>query len=259
MENKKVSIVCPVYNCEKFVAKTIQSVLSQSYTNFDLIVVDDCSTDNTLSIIKSFFDPRIKLIINEKNSGTAYSRNVALNNADGDYVAFLDGDDIWLPDKLSKQIKFMESNNHQFSYTDYELIDENDNRLNIYYTGPNVVTYKKFIRIDYIGTSTAIYKRNICPLLQIPNDIYKRNDDAMWLIVSKYADCYRMPGIFSQYRKSKNSISSGKKSKLYKYHVTLYKKMFGFGGFKAHLYATRNVFFYFLKQLKYKKKSHNWF
>ena len=254
MESNKVSIICPTFNCEKFVAKTVQSVLNQSYSNIELIIVDDCSTDKTIDLVKNFSDPRIKLIVNKTNSGAAYSRNVALKEATGDYIAFLDGDDIWLKNKLSTQINFMVENNYNFTYTDYELIDENDERLKICFTGPSVVTYRKFLRIDYIGTSTAIYKKSICPHLQVPNDIYKRNDDALWLTLSKFADCYRMPGIYSQYRRSSNSISSGKKSKLYRYHVILYKKLYGFAAFKANLFAMRNVFFYFLKQIKYKKK-----
>lgn len=256
MDNKKVSVICPTFNCERFVLKTIESVLNQSYSNIELIVVDDHSSDKTVEIIKSISDKRIKLIVNEKNSGAAFSRNAALKEATGDYVAFLDGDDIWLDNKLSTQISFMINNKYDFTYTDYELIDEDDKRLNIYYTGPKKVTYKKFLRIDYIGTSTVIYKKSIYPSLQIPNDIYKRNDDALWLTLSKHADCYRMPGIYSQYRRSTKSISAGKKSKLYKYHVILYKKMYGFGNFKANLFALRNVFFYLLKQIKYKKKSH---
>lgn len=254
MESKKVSVVCPMYNCEKFALKTVHSVLSQSYSNIELIIIDDRSKDKTVDIVKQIDDDRIKLFINEKNSGAAFSRNKGLKAATGDYIAFLDGDDVWLQDKLAKQISFMEENNYAFTYTDYELIDENDNRLMVYYYGPNRVNYKKFLRIDYIGTSTVIYRKEICPLLQIPNDIYKRNDDALWLTLSKYADCYRMPGIFSQYRRNSNSISSGSKIKLFRHHMILYKKLYGFGKIRAFLYASKNVFFYFLKQIKYKKR-----
>lgn len=254
MESKKVSVVCPMYNCEKFALKTVHSVLSQSYSNVELIIVDDCSKDKTVEIIRQINDERIRLLINEKNSGAAFSRNVALKVATGDYIAFLDGDDIWLPGKLEKQVSYMEENNYDFTYTDYELIDENDNRLMVFYDGPDRVNYKKFLRIDYIGTSTVIYKKDICPLLQVPSDIYKRNDDALWLTLSKYADCYRMPGIYSQYRKSSSSISSGSKIKLFKHHMILYKKLYNFGNFKSFLYASRNVFFYILKQKKYKKR-----
>lgn len=254
MNKDLVSVICPTYNCEKFIEETIRSVLSQSYENLELIIVDDCSTDKTVETIKKVKDPRITIIINEKNSGAAFSRNAALRCAKGIYVAFLDGDDVWLPNKLEKQLNFMIKNNYLFTYTDYELIDERSERLKIVYFGPKKVTHRKFLQIDYIGTSTVIYKREICPSLQIPSDIYKRNDDALWLTLSKFADCYRLPGIFSQYRRSNNSISSGSKIKLYKHHVILYKKLYSFGSFRANLYAIRNVFFYILKQLRYRKK-----
>lgn len=254
MGNKLVSIICPMHNGERFAMQTIDCVLSQTYKNFELLIIDDCSKDNTVEIVKKYGDSRIKLFINEANSGAAFSRNRALSIASGEYIAFLDGDDLWKDDKLEKQIEFMESNDYLFSYTDYELIDENNNSLGIYYTGPKKVTYRKFLHIDYVGTSTVMYKRSIFPDLQIPNDIYKRNDDALWLLLSKKAPCYRMGGIFSKYRRVQGSISSGKKSQLFHHHILLYKKLYGFGTIRSYLYAIRNVFYYFCKQLAYKKK-----
>ena len=254
MDKGLVSIICPTHNCEKFVEQTISCVLSQSYSNVELIIVDDNSTDKTVEIIKKHNDNRIKLFVNEKNEGAAYSRNLAIKNATGKYIAFLDGDDIWLPNKLEKQIQFMEENNYDFSYTDYEVVDEQGKSTGIYFTGPKKVTYRKFLRIDYIGTSTVIYRRDVYPDLEIPNNIYKRNDDAMWLLLSKKCDCYLMKGIYSQYRRNEGSISSGKKRKLFKYHVELYNILYKWGGFKSYFFAFRNVFFYFLKQMKYRKK-----
>lgn len=253
----KVSIVMPTYNDERFVKNTILSVLNQTYGDFELIIIDDKSTDKTVDIIKSFSDKRIRLIINKSNQGAAFSRNVGIRCANGKYIAFLDGDDCWYPDKLKNQCEFMENNNYLFSYTDYELIDEENKKLGTYYIGPSKVTFRKFIRMDYVGTSTVMYKRDVYPDLQIPNNIFKRNDDALWLLLSKKADCYRLKGIYSQYRKSSNSISSGKKSKLYKYHVELYQKLYGFNSFKAHLFSIRNIFYYFLKQIFYRKKQNN--
>ena len=102
--NKLVSIVMPNYNCEKFVEETIKSVINQTYSNWELLFVDDCSTDNSVAIVEGFNDSRIRILKNEKNSGAAVSRNYALREAKGDYIAFLDSDDIWLPEKLEKQI-----------------------------------------------------------------------------------------------------------------------------------------------------------
>lgn len=253
MQNKLVSIVCPMHNCEKFVKDTVNCVLSQTHPIFELLIIDDCSSDKTVELLKEFNDPRIKILVNDKNSGAAFSRNRAIAAAKGEYIAFLDGDDLWSNDKLEKQLSFMETNGYVFSYTDYEVVDECGNSLNIYYVGPKKVTHKKFLRIDYIGTSTVMYRRDIYPNLSIPDDLYKRNDDALWLLLSTRADCYRMEGIYSKYRKVSGSISSGKKSKLFQHHVYLYQRLYGFGKFKARLFALRNVFFYFLKQITYKK------
>lgn len=254
MNKDLVSIICPTYNCEKFINQTIDSVLLQDYGNFELIIVDDHSFDKTVELVKKYKDERIKIIVNDKNMGAAYSRNVALANATGDYIAFLDGDDIWKKDKLNKQIAFMKENNYDFSYTDYEVVNSKGESTGVYFTGPKKVNYRKFLKIDYIGTSTVIYRKSIFPNLQIPADIYKRNDDAMWLLLSKKSDCYLFKGIYSQYRRNEGSISSGSKIKLFKYHVDLYKKLYHWSSFKAYFYSFRNVFYYFLKQLTYRKK-----
>ena len=254
MSSGLVSIICPMHNGAKFVDETIACVLTQTYSDFELIIVDDNSSDETVSLIKKYDDKRIRLFVNEENRGAAYSRNVAISKAQGKYIAFLDGDDLWKEDKLATQIKFMEDNNYDFSYTDYEVVDEQGQSSGIYFTGPKKVTHRMFLRIDYIGTSTVIYRNEVYPKLEIPNDIFKRNDDAMWLLLSTKCDCYLMKGIYSKYRRNSGSISSGRKSKLFKYHVELYKKLYHWGSFRANFYALRNVFFYFLKQLRFRKK-----
>ena len=254
---KKVSIVIPTFNCARFIAQTISSVLIQNYKNFEIIVIDDCSSDNTVDIISAINDSRIKIIQNKRNRGAAYCRNIGIENSSGEYIAFLDGDDLWAADKLSNQINFMEKHNYGFCYTDYQLIDENGQSLGIRYSGPNVVTHKMFLKIDYIGTSTVIYKRSIFPNLSIPDTIFKRNDDALWLTLSTKTHCYRLSGLYASYRRRSQSISSGKKSRLFKHHVLLYKKLYGFKTIKAFIYACRNVFYYLLKQIKYRKKISN--
>ena len=250
----EISIIIPTYNCEKFIKETLDSVFSQSFSDFEVIIIDDCSSDHTIEIIKACNDKRIKLFVNETNKGAAYSRNLGISKANGNYVAFLDGDDVWAPNKLEQQLLFMKSNSIDFCCADYELIDKDSKRIGILYTSPKIITYKMFLRIDYIGTSTVIYKRSVFPTLSIPNDILKRNDDAMWLLLSKKVSCYRFDKVCAYYRKSDGTISSGKKSKLFKHHVLLYQKLYGFGRFKSFLFATRNVLYYILKQIKYKKK-----
>ena len=119
-----VSIIMPSYNTANYIGESINCVISQTYKNWELIIVDDCSIDNTDEIVKKFLnDKRIKYLKNNQNSGAAISRNKALREAKGRWIAFLDSDDLWVPEKLEKQINFMEKNNHSFSYTFYEEID----------------------------------------------------------------------------------------------------------------------------------------
>ena len=126
--NPKVSVITPTFNDEIFIVETINSVLNQIYQNIELVIVDDCSSDKAVEIIKSFRDSRIKLICNDKNRGAAFSRNVALSVSTGDYVAFSDGDDIWNCEKVEKQLTFMIDNDSYFSCSFYNLINEDGTR-----------------------------------------------------------------------------------------------------------------------------------
>ena len=179
-----VSIISPSYNCEKFIGKTIDSVLAQTYENWELIIVDDCSTDNTDAVVAKYNDKRIKYLKNEKNSGAAVSRNKALREAKGRWIAFLDSDDLWLPKKLEKQIHFMESNGYHFSYTNYEEIDEDGNKLDVKVTGPKVISKTGMFNYCWPGCLTVMYDAEAYGLLQI-EDIKKNNDYAMWLKVCR--------------------------------------------------------------------------
>ena len=140
-----VSIIMPSWNTANFIAESIQSVINQTYTNWELLIVDDCSTDNTDEVVASFKDKRIRYFKNKKNSGAALTRNKAMRKAQGEWIAFLDSDDLWMPEKLERQIDFMKKNGYTFSYTEYEKIDEEDNPLNIYVTGPISVNKRKIV------------------------------------------------------------------------------------------------------------------
>ena len=131
MINGLVSVIVPAYNCEKFIGETIDSVLAQTYKNWEMIIVDDCSSDHTRDIVLEFAsqDSRIKYYFLQENSGAAVARNTAMERAKGEYMAFLDSDDIWLPEKLEKQLSFMKENDVAFSSTSYELIDEESKTL----------------------------------------------------------------------------------------------------------------------------------
>ena len=122
MIKELVSIIMPSYNTAQYIGETIGSVLAQTYTNWELIIVDDCSTDHTEEVVQPFLvDKRIRFLKNPKNSGAAIARNYALREAQGKWIAFLDSDDIWFPEKLEKQIAFMQRNGYHFSYTDYRI------------------------------------------------------------------------------------------------------------------------------------------
>lgn len=239
-----VSIITPSYNCEKFISSTIESVLNQTYENFEMIIVDDSSTDKTTEIVKKYQkkDKRIKLIVLDSKGGASIARNTAIKEAKGKYIAFLDGDDMWCPEKLEKQISFMEDNNIYFSYSDYEYIDENNQKLNIKRVCPKRMSYFRMLLGDSIGCLTVIYNREKTGLIQIPR-IDKRNDYALWcVILKKLKKGYKYNEILSMYRKANlNTISSGSKVKLLKYHYELHKNINKFNFIVALFFTITNI------------------
>lgn len=255
MENNVlVSVVMPVFNDEEFIEDTISSVLNQTYTNLELIIVEDCSKDNSLKLIKSFTDKRIRLFQNETNKGAAYSRNFALKQAKGDYVAFLDGDDLWEKNKLEKQLDFMISNKYDFSYTNYEVIDDSGNKTNIYFTGPKKISHRKFVRMNYVGCLTAMYKKTVCPDLFIPEQIKRRNDYALWLRVSEKCNCYLLNECLAKYRIRKSgSITTSNKGSLFSYHKLLFKSLYGYGTLRCFYIFCRGIFYSITKKIFSKK------
>lgn len=252
--NELVSIVMPSYNTARFIEETIRSVMAQTYENWELIIVDDCSKDNTDEVVAPFLaDERIKYIKNEVNSGAAVSRNRALREATGKWIAFLDSDDLWEPEKLEKQIAFMKENGYAFSYTDY-MIQLNGEWLPYIYTGPRVVTRRKMYNYCYFSTITVMYDREKIGLIQIEN-LRKNNDYAMWLQAIEKSKCYRLPECLSYYIKHEGSVSSGSKFKLIKWHYILYKKGLHKNTFVSVVLTARNLFYGVFKKLFYKKRT----
>ncbi len=253
MENL-VSIVMPSYNTAEYIGESIKSVQDQTYTNWELLIVDDCSTDNTDDVVKAYLsDSRIRYIKNENNSGAAISRNRALREAKGKWIAFLDSDDLWEPQKLEKQIKFMEENGYAFTYTDY-MIQLNGQWLPYVYDGPMVVNRRKMYDYCYFSTITVMYDREKIGLVQIA-DLRKNNDYAMWLQIIEKSNCYRLPEVLSYYVKHEGSVSSGSKLKLIKWHYILFRKGLNKSAFASIVLTGRNLFFGVLKKLYYKKKT----
>ena len=145
-----VSVIMPTYNCGGYISKSIDSVLNQTVTNWELIIVDDCSTDNTEEVVKPYLEKwkNISYLVLDKNSGPAVARTEAIKNATGKYCAFLDSDDLWMPDKLEKQVAFMEETGAEFSCTAYKQIDTEGNDLHTIIVPPSKTTYKKCIRLS---------------------------------------------------------------------------------------------------------------
>lgn len=247
-----ISIIMPSYNTANYISESINSVIRQTYKNWELIIVDDCSTDNTDEIVNKFLkDERIKYLKNEKNSGAAISRNKALREAKGRWIAFLDSDDLWVQEKLEKQINFMEENNYIFTYTDYR-IKLNGKWLPYINTGPDIVNKRKIYDYCYFSTITVMYDQTKIGLIQI-EDLKKHNDYAMWLKIIEKSNCYRLPECLSYYIKHENSISSGNKLKLIKYHYILFRKGMKKGVISSIVLTIRNLFFGIIKKIKYKK------
>ncbi len=246
-----VSIIMPSYNTAKYISDSIKSVQAQTYENWELIIVDDCSTDNSIDLIRSFNESRIKLLQNEKNSGAAISRNYALREAKGKWIAFLDSDDTWVPEKLEKQIKFMVDNNYAFTFTDYRIC-ENGKWMPYINTGPNVVTKRKMYDYCYFSTITVMYDREKIGLIQIAN-LRKNNDYAMWLQIIEKSNAYRLAECLSFYIKHDDSISSGNKLKLIKWHYKLFREGLEKTPFVSLILTLNNLIHGVYKKIKYKK------
>lgn len=231
-----VSIVTPAYNCADFITETIRSVQNQTYTNWEMLIVDDCSSDHTREVIESISaqDPRVRYLCLETNSGAAMARTRAMQEARGEYIAFLDSDDLWLPEKLERQIAFMTENGYAFTSTAYEHVDDAGN--------PMGVVKKPAVRADYnrvlldcpVGNSTVMYSVAKMGKFEVPN-IRKRNDYALWLkMLKKEQYIWGMQEVLAQYRIRQDSISRNKLA-LVKHHWYLYREI-------EHLSVVRSAF-----------------
>lgn len=221
-----VSIVTPTYNCGRFIAETIESVINQTYKNWEMIIVDDCSTDDTQLIVSKYLrlDKRIKYTCLDQNSGAAVARSFAMQMATGKYMAFLDSDDIWLFNKLELQISYMKQNKIAFTCTDYEQVNENGEKINKVVRSIKKTNYNRLLLDCPVGNSSVVYDVEKMGKFVVPN-IRKRNDDALWLqMLKKEKYIYGINEKTMLYRIRKGSISSNKLS-LVKYHWQLYREI----------------------------------
>lgn len=207
-----VSVVIPSYKCEKYIAETLESVINQTYRDMEIIIVNDCSPDHCESIILEYMkkDQRIRYIKNENNVGVAESRNVGVCASKGEYVAFLDSDDVWSLDKIEKQVKHLQQKDGYFSYASYRLIDASGRDLNKAYQVPESVDYKQLLHFNVINSSTAVIKREI--LSQYPMKHDEIHEDYIeWLTLLKHhGKAYGLTESLALYRQVDRSRSNNK-------------------------------------------------
>ena len=248
-----VSIIMPNHNSEKYIRETVQSVLNQTYQNWELLFVDDCSTDDSIRIVRSFEDDRIKIFQNEKNSGAATSRNFALRMAKGRWIAFLDSDDVWLPEKLAEQLSFMVKKQYGFSYTNYSHMDEASVPLNVTVTGPRKIGKQKMFRYNYLGCLTVIYDAEQVGVVQVEPTLKCRNDYAIWLKACKHTKCYLYDKDLARYRIRRNSLSHSRLKKKLRNQYRLFRVGEGMCAVRAAWYTMINMVFGVHKKLVYVK------
>ncbi len=228
MEEPLVSVIIPTFNSEKYISDTIISVQNQTYQNWEMLLVDDGSTDETQTIITSFLtDKRIQFYPLEKNSGTGVARNLGVSKAAGKYISFLDADDLWKSDKLEKQINFMQKQNLPFTFSFYDCIDEQGNSLNKRIEAPLNLSYCQLFFCNYVGNLTGIYDVDYFGKISI-SSIRKRQDWMHWLtILKKIKTAKPVPESLALYRVRDNSLSTSKTA-LIQYNYAVYRQFHGY-------------------------------
>lgn len=224
LDESLVSVITPAYNAARFIEETINSVLQQTYSHWEMIIVDDQSTDQTAEIVQSYAkrDERIKLIQLPENSGSAVARNTAMDHANGRYLAFLDSDDLWTKEKLARQLSFMQKNDYAFTFTKYVRMHEDGTVTKAITSAPKCVGYEQLMKHCVIGCLTVMLDREKIGEERMIN-IRTRQDYVFWLTLTKKGfKAYGLPEVLAKYRLVENSISSNKlkaaKQNWYVYH-----------------------------------------
>ncbi|WP_421663844.1 glycosyltransferase family 2 protein [Lysinibacillus telephonicus] len=237
-----VSIIMPAYNAEKFISQSIESIIRQTYDNWELIIINDCSKDSTLQICESFSkkDSRIRLITLSKNGGISNARNRGILESKGEYIAFLDSDDLWKEKKLEKQLKFMEKNDIAFSCTGYEWINSDGEKLNKIIDVPKLIEFNDLLKVNTIGCLTVLINTTKIKTFQMPH--LKHEDYATWLNILKENNIkvFGLNESLAYYRKSNGSTSSNK-IKTLSWTWNIYHKHLGYRKVKSTLYLLRFI------------------
>ena len=244
-----VSIIMPSYNAARFVGAALDSVLAQTYTNWELLVVDDASKDESVKAIEAYAgqDVRIRLIPLSRNVGAAAARNIALEQARGRYIAFLDSDDVWSPNKLERQIAFMQAHGYAFTITGYDTIDEAGSSVNRVIHVPSKLTYRQYLRNTIIGCLTVVIDRQQTGDFRMP-EIKSSHDMALWcLIMRRGFDVYGLDEVLAHYRlvSTSNTAKKWKAAKdvwrVYREweHLSVPYAAFNFCGYVLHAVIKR--------------------
>lgn len=233
-DNALVSIVMPAYNAAGFISESIRSVLDQTYENWELLVIDDASQDETLDIVEEFVlaDSRIILHPLPTNQGAGFARNIGIKASKGEFICFLDADDLWKAEKLQTQLQFMKQHNAEVCYASYEIIDEEGKSLNSMIKALEILPFSKLLKANYVGNLTGIYSAKklgkiYCPLIR------KRQDWGLWLLaVEKAGKAKGIQQPLAKYRIRRHSIS-GNKWEMLQYNYKVYRKVLKFSALKS--------------------------
>lgn len=237
VEEFLVSIITPAFNCSKTILETFDSIKRQSYSRWEWIIVEDHSTDDTFELLKKLAneDDRIVLLRTNKNSGTAMARNIGIDNAKGRFIAFLDADDLWKPNKLKNQINFMIDNNISFTYSNYDVLLPNGEIVE-FVPKRNYADYKSLLKRNDIGCLTVVYDSSKVKKVYMPLDAQKREDYAAWLDATKNGIiATKIDENLAIYRLGSTTLTSNKK-KMIKYHFRVYRYHEKFGLIKSLFY-----------------------
>jgi len=237
METALVSIIMPMYNAGKFLSKSIESVLEQTYQNWELLLIDDGSKDDSIDIALAFMekDSRIFLLKNEQNMGIAKTRNKGIEASKGQYIAFLDSDDIWLPDKLKIQLTFMQQHQVDFSYCSYEVVDDHGTKIGERKISETKLDYHEMLKGNRIGLLTVMLSRKIAQKYPFPE--INHEDYACWLSIARNGTVAYLASeqILAKYRKHQTSLSANK-IQAAQWTWTIYRRHEHLGLFKSFYY-----------------------
>lgn len=234
----EVSIITPVFNSSKFLEETIASVLNQTFTDWEWMITDDKSTDNSVEIIQKINDSRIQLILSDKNGGAGHARNLSLKQASGRFITFLDADDFWEPNFLEEMISFMKKENTELAYSNYARCDENLNPVIDDFKADKPVTFNNLLKTCRLSLLSSMYDSQRVGKEYFPEGS-KREDHVMWLnLLKKIPVGKPLPKTMAKYRMHQSSISR-KKSNIVKDQYLVYKDYMNFSTVKS-LYYTAN-------------------